>query len=112
MPKTNTIKVKLQIPEVTIYVTRTTNPATYYNEVIVKKYPKLHPLLGTCTALQSESLENYPDKLWIVVPHGCTTGTLVHEITHTVDAIMKTFGFEGTEFRAYYIDYIISKLGN
>lgn len=112
LPKTNTVTIRLQIPDVTIYVIRTNNPGLYYTEKLLKKYPKLPPMTGTCLALQSANLECYVDKTWIVVPHDCSTSTIVHEIVHTVDAIMNAFGFEGTEFRAYYVDYIISQLGN
>lgn len=113
MNPTKTIikKIKLQIPNHVIHVVFTDNPTAYYKSILLSKYPKLPPLDGTATALQSENIDDYPNKSWIVLPHNPSKGLIVHEVIHAVDAIMAGFGFEGSEFRAYYVEYLTTCLG-
>lgn len=51
--------------------------------------------------------DNY---IWCFLPNNVEIAVLVHEVIHAVDHAMEYYGLEGTEVRAYMVDYIVGKV--
>jgi len=48
--------------------------------------------------------------VWCFLPNNVEIAVLVHEVIHAVDHAMGYYGLEGTEVRAYMVDYIVGKV--
>jgi len=47
---------------------------------------------------------------WVFVHDIKDTATLIHEMSHFIDELMKNIGTDDTEFRAYITEYIMMKV--
>ncbi len=88
----------------------TADPAKYYNNTLLPEYPDLpNDLGGSIVAVHAADPEAYPRKSFIIFPLDCEAGVVLHELTHAVDNIIDYFGFEGTEIRAYLLEYLFNQ---
>lgn len=77
---------------------------------LLRKFPHLIPSDGTFSAIHTCNYYDYPRRSWVILPMDATVGASAHEICHVVDRMMDYFGFEGTEIRAYAIEFILNKI--
>jgi len=110
--KNKEYKLFIDLLNYTIVTVQTDDVIKYRNDVLKKKYPNIHYLNDTAEAMAF--LPNEGDNvLYIIFPYKTTYDSLteifIHEIVHIADHIIDTFGFEGTEIRAYLVQFIYSK---
>lgn len=110
MVKTKSIKIRIDLTGYLVDVYFTDNPEEFRNVNLIKKFPKLPKVEGEFIALHTFYWKHYPSRAWVILPHTKNIGLIVHEITHAVDRIIEYHGFEGTEIRAYLMEYIINKV--
>lgn len=94
-----------------VLVIITQHPELYVNTSLRRKFPKLPLVPGPFTAVHI-NYDEYPRQSFIIIPTEAKESLeriLLHELTHAVDNIIDTFGFEGTEIRAYLLDYLFSE---
>jgi hypothetical protein len=106
--KTRKKELTIDFIDYKILVIVTPHPELYANTALRRRYSNLPPIPGPFTAVHID-YDAYPRQSFIIVPTQCKEGAervLLHELTHAVDHIIEFFGFEGTEIRAYLLDYL------
>lgn len=79
---------------------------------LCKYYPKLPQMeYDTSTeGLHTAYYNYYPGKHWIFLRKNALISTISHEILHCVDTISSHYNIKDTEFRAYLLDYILTRI--
>lgn len=103
-------KVEIDFLEYTVTVFSVIDPKEFRNGMFRKLYPAMPPYEGEFYALYTYYHKWYPRQSFLILPKGIDSGTLVHEIVHAVDAMIKLHGLKGTEVRAHLTEYLFNKI--
>jgi hypothetical protein len=108
------IKKELRLTFIPCYITicLVEDVVDHRNRYMLKRWPLLGIMKNTnnSIALHTCDEDNYFGHFWITLPIGVSRHIIVHEITHCVDHICETWGFDCTEFRAYMADWLFSEI--
>lgn len=114
MNRSKIYRVNLDVYKRQLTIVYTSDVASYELKLL-KKYPHLaeagDPDTSSAVAVALYNLEEY-DTAWILLPKGSGPALLAHEVVHIVDEIIRYFGLEGTETRAYLVQHIIEHIYN
>lgn len=113
MNRAKIYRVNLDVYKRSVWIVYTQDVLGYAKRLL-KRYPKLK---------EAEEDDPSPDDLahcfynlaeydtaYILLPRGCGAPLLAHEVVHIVDEIIKFFGLEGTEARAYLVQHIMEHI--
>lgn len=114
MNRSKIYRVNLDVYKRQIAIVYTPEVAAYELRLL-KKFPHLKeagdPDTTNAAAVSLYNLDEY-EIAWILLPRGSGVGLLSHEVVHIVDEIIRYFGLEGTETRAYLVQHIIEHIYN
>ncbi len=109
-PKTSVEAYLIDFINYKLYVVRSSDPVTYRNTDFVKAWPKFGTDPSTDWVAVHLSDDHYPRHSFIILPSKVENSIILHELTHVVDRIIDYFGFEGTEIRAYMLEYLYKQV--
>lgn len=102
---------KIEFCNYTLHIAYCDDPLSYRNNEFLKKFPKFEPdPSNDWVAVHLHDPVAYPRHSFIIFPAIVDPAIVVHEIVHVVDRIIEYFGFEGTEIRAYMVEYFFNKV--
>lgn len=109
MNRSKIYRVKLDVYKRQLTIVYTSDVAAYELKLL-KKYPRLEeagdPDTTNAAAVSLYNFDEY-EMAWILMPKGSGPALLAHEVVHLADEIVKYFGLEGTEVRAYLVQHIM-----
>lgn len=106
--KNRGVDIKLDFIDVTVHVAVTENVMRYRNDTLHKKWPNIGLYEGNPYGICTFASE-YPHRVFVTLPYGGGDSILLHELIHAVDYVMEHRGLEGTEFRAYAVEYLFKE---
>lgn len=101
--------VVIEFIDYEVHIAACQDPEHYRNVTLLKKRPDLGLVLDKEWEAIHSFDNSYPRRSWIVMARSASPGVILHELTHVVDRIIQYFGFEGTEIRAYLLEYLFDK---
>lgn len=78
----------------------------YRNVHLVKKNPDMNIYEPEFYALHT----CIDHKSWVIYPTKPDKGTVIHELVHVVENIMRQYSFQDEELRAYLMGYLTNKV--